>query len=490
MATLKIILRRTKTLFWTAFSIIVILMAVTVGVGKLLMPYSERYQPRLEAWLSEEFGRPATIDSFEGDWAPFGPRLTLRGLQLWSTDSTSGEQASEVAIESAALDIRPWNILLRSALGDLARVGEVVLQDSSLSYIDEEHDIRFGLADINGRLHLEGGEFSTEVNANLLDERSGLVFGEVDAMLLLSLDDDGVMQKASWHAKTREILLAAFQGKLPPNPFLPLTGWLNAELWGEWSGGAGHQVNGVADLRDALLVNEYQDLHLERLNTRFRWRFKEKGNWNLHLADFVFDQEEVSWTTPRLSLARHTGDDIGLWISADKLPLGVPLNLARDIMSIYGTEWPEGLPERADGQVSELDLALDNDWRLRLAVGRIENASVTGWDRWPDLQGLDGEVDLDRNAGSIRLSSEQLRLDWPRMFREPLELAIPGCSVDVGWGGRWQVAITDCSVENDDLAAEGGMVLGGDEGKPWIDANFALTRAQIGRLSPYWRRSG
>ena len=261
MVTFKIILRRTKTLLWTAFSIIVILMAVTVGVGKLLMPYSDRYQPRLEAWLSEEFGRPATIDSFEGDWAAFGPRLTLRGLQLSSTDSISGEQASEVAIESAALDIKPWNLLLpgrplynfrvigahfdlirspggqlrlsgfgvsrragggeRSALGDLARVGEVVLQDSSLSYLDEGHDIRIGLDDINGRLHLEGGEFSTEVNANLLDERSGLVFGEVDATLLISLDDGGVMQKASW--PTPHTTWGTVRGKLtvlrlPPAP--------------------------------------------------------------------------------------------------------------------------------------------------------------------------------------------------------------------------------------------------------------------------------
>ena len=51
MARLKIIFRRARTLLWTAFSIIVIVLAVGVGVGKLLMPYSVHYQPELEQWL-------------------------------------------------------------------------------------------------------------------------------------------------------------------------------------------------------------------------------------------------------------------------------------------------------------------------------------------------------------------------------------------------------------------------------------------------------
>jgi uncharacterized protein YhdP len=80
MIVLKKFFRRAKTLLWTAFSILVILAAVVVGVGKLLMPYSERYQPRLEAWLSEEFGRPVVVESFEGRWTAFGPRL---GAARW-----------------------------------------------------------------------------------------------------------------------------------------------------------------------------------------------------------------------------------------------------------------------------------------------------------------------------------------------------------------------------------------------------------------------
>ena len=70
----------------------------------------------------------------------------------------------------------------------------------------------------------------------------------------------------------------------------------------------------------------------------------------------------------------------------------------------------------ADGNVSGLDLVLSNAWRLQLAQGSISNAQVSEWDRWPDLQGLDGNISLANNSGRISLSAPQLKVNWPRMF--------------------------------------------------------------------------
>ena len=194
---------------------------------------------------------------------------------------------------------------MRSTLGGLG-LGEVVLQDSSLDYIDDQLGIRIGLSGIDGRLSLEGNEFTTEVRALLFDERSGLEYGELNAVAAFRMDDDQGMQEADWQVIGREVMLASLQGKLPGNPFLPLTGWVDAEAWGGWSRGGGHRVNGTVDLRDALLVNDYQDLHLERVNSRFRWRYAGGSRWNLHLADFFFDDGGASWTSPRSRSAQWT----------------------------------------------------------------------------------------------------------------------------------------------------------------------------------------
>jgi len=526
----KTLLRRARTLLWTAFSILVISAAVLMGIGKLLIPYSDRYQPRLEAWLSEEFGQPVTLDSFVGEWTPFGPRISLRGMKLLPPEVAGSDAlqatGADVVIESAALDIRPLNLLLpgfplynfrvigadfelsrsadgqfrlsgfgvsrrgaegegSSALQELLRVGEVVLQDSSLAYRDEMYGVRLDFRDVNGRLHLSGDELASEIQASLFDDRSRLVVGEIETIIMLSLDEEQKVLGAEWHGTARELMLAAFQGRMPANPFMPLTGWFNAELWGAWSAAEGHRVTGVADLTDARLVNEYQDLWLERVNTRFQWQFSNTRSWSVHLSDFLFDDGVEPWTAPRLSMARNTAAGLGLWIGADSLPLGVPLRLARDVMSIYGTPWPAFLPGAASGSVSELDLVLDADWRVELARGDVEQGGVSEWGRWPDLQGLAGLVEIGPGAGSLDLSGDQVVVNWPGMFREPLALTLPSCTVELAWGGRWQVGIRDCSLMNADLAAHGEMLISGNTGRPSIDLNVAVTRGSVGQLDPY-----
>lgn len=528
MTSLKIIFRRARTLLWTALSIVIILAAVTVGIGKLLMPYSDRYQPQLEAWLSEEFGRPVELDGFAGDWKAFGPRLTLNGMTLLPKADATPLDEGVVALESAALDIKPLNLLIpgrplynfrvigadfqlmrkadgqfelsgfgvsgrgaerSSGLRELARVGEVILQDSSLGYTDEIHGISVEMDSINGRLHMDGDELSTEVQARLYDSRGELVYGEVEATLKLKWGKDQKLVVAEWQASARELMLAAFQGKLPANPFLPLAGWLNAELWGGWSRQDGHRISGATDLQDARLVNEYQDLLLEHVNMRFIWNHRGRGRWRVDIADLLFDDGVESWLAPNIAMARNLEENLGLWISADRLPLGVPLNLARDVMSVYGTPWPRFLPQHADGRVDDLELMLNSSWRLTLARGSVRNASVFDWDRWPDVQGLDGEISLQADSGIISLSAPGLKLNWARMFRDQLVFNMPACELELRWGKPWQLGISNCSLENKDVAVHGELFITGNEAKPSVDINVAVERGDIASLDSYWPQS-
>jgi uncharacterized protein (TIGR02099 family) len=525
MSTLQLILRRARTLVWTALSILIILAAILMGLGELLMPYSDRYQPRLEAWLSQEFGQPVVLEGFQGEWTAFGPRLTLKGMKLLPAEAADGA-VPEVMIESAALDIRPFSALLPgfplynfrvvgadfellraadgqlrlsgfgvsqrggagqgSALAELARVGEVVLQDSSLAYRDEIAGVQLEFRGIEGRLQLEGEQLASEITAQLFERRSDLVYGDIEATVLLTLDADRKLSGATWQATLGETMLAALQGRLPESPFLPLTGWLNAELWGHWSRADGHQVRGVADLQQGRLVGAFRDLWLERFNARFQWRHGGRGNWSLHIADLLFDDGAQAWTAPRLAVARDVPEGLGLWIGADRLPVGVPLNLARDIMSIYGTAWPEALPREVRGVVHDFDLVLDPAWQVEWARARLDGLQVDPWNRWPGIDGLSGKLVLSRGAGHVALQADALAVDWPGMFRETFELAVPTCGLDIGWGERWQVTVSDCGVRNDDLALQGTAVITGNGGRPALDLNVVATQGRIGQLDPYW----
>lgn len=524
MATLSLILRRARTLLWTALSILIIFAATMVGMGKLLMPYSERYQPSLEAWLSREFGQQVTLESFAGEWNAFGPRLSLRGLRLQPLSGGTGE----VAIARAAVDLKPLNVFIPgkalynflvigadlrlihtrqgqyvlsgfgvggkgkgqevSGLRNLVGIGELILENSRLEYIDEKHDVHLNLTAIDARLKLDDEFVSMKIEARLSEEGTGRVYGEIDASGLLKLANLSGLEEAHWQVTVRELLLASLQGRLPVNSMLPREGRVNAEFWCDWSAQNPLQVKGVVDLRSGRLLLDGKETLIEHLNTRLAWKFHTKGDWRLDLDELLYDDGVEPWTAPSITLARDLAADLGLWISADNLPLNVPLKLARNIMASYGTPWPRFLPGSASGNVAGLELVLDRKWRLKLARGTAHQASISDWGKWPDLRGIDAGIDLGRGFGTLSLHASRLDVHWPRMFRDSLAFTLPKCDLDLEWGDRRQVVFHGCSLINDDLALTGDFLLAANEGRPAVDVNVEIIRGQLGQLASYWPR--
>ena len=109
MAKTRTLFRRLRTLMWTALTLLTLLAAMLVGIGKLLMPYSVRYQPQLEARLSREFQQQVVVDSFTGEWKAFGPRISFQGVTLMG-DGDVGGPDQETEQHHVVLVIQPGNV--------------------------------------------------------------------------------------------------------------------------------------------------------------------------------------------------------------------------------------------------------------------------------------------------------------------------------------------------------------------------------------------
>lgn len=522
MSALRTALWRARTLLWTALSILVILAAVTVGVGKLLMPYTARYQPQLEAWLSREFGREVVLDGFEGEWNAFGPRLRLRGMQL----HPPGGGPAEVAIEEAALDLKPFNALVpgrawynflviganfRLARNDdgsfelsglgagasprpgssgglrhLVGIGEIILENSSLEYEHAARGIRLKLTAIDARVQLDDESASLSLAADLEHDEPGWVYGAVEATALLEFSAAGRVSGARWQLSVRDLLLDPLQGRLPSSRLMPQQGLVNGDIWGDWLAGEPVAVRGTVDLRSGRLGHGAGAILVQQATARFGWIYGGRGDWRVDLHDLRFDDGVAPWAAPNLALARSLAQDVGLWISADVLPLDVSLQLSRDILSLYGTALPAALPETAEGSVSGLDLVLDSRWRMKYARGQTRDAGVRGWGRWPGVHGFDADVAFDGGMGAVEIYARELVIDWPRMFSEVLRFRLPTCRAGVDLEAGWRVSLADCHLFNDDLAVHGDLVISSNEGRPAVDANLAISRGTIERLSRYW----
>jgi hypothetical protein len=89
MAALKTILRRAKTLLWTAFSILVVLAAV-MG-GQAADAYGDHCQPR-QAWLSQNSGvrcwtASAAVDGVQVRLLPGISSWPKRSVPRWRRSS-------------------------------------------------------------------------------------------------------------------------------------------------------------------------------------------------------------------------------------------------------------------------------------------------------------------------------------------------------------------------------------------------------------------
>jgi uncharacterized protein (TIGR02099 family) len=516
--------RRLRTLFWTSLTILTVLAAVLVGIGKLLMPYSVHYQPELEAWLSKAFNQPVKVESFSGEWKAFGPRISLQGLSLMP----DGLQ-SEIAIKRAALDVKPLNALIPgrplysfriigadltlertsdgryvlsglgvsgsnggtrsgSGLRDVALNGEVRLQDISLSFVDPEHEINLYLNNVNGRLKLDGRRLAAEIQARLSDRDRGRVVGDLDAVVKLRLDSNQRLKQAQWHVNTGELILAELIRQLPHHPLVPVSGRLNAEVWGQWQVDSPQMMQGVLDLRDAQLSSQFGPLLVDHLNSRFSFQFSHRKNWRMDLAGLTVGYAGEEWRSARFSIARNVPANLGLWVSADYLELDYPVQLTQRITANYNTYWPAGIPSRAQGGVTDFDLVLDAKWKIDRITGQLENGHFWGWQKGPDIEGINARIDVEKGLGNIHFDGQAVRLDWLRVFRRPVEVAMNDCFLEVMWRDAtdWQLDLNRCSLSNEDITGGGRVRVKSDEGKPEVDINVAMKSGDISRFADYW----
>jgi uncharacterized protein (TIGR02099 family) len=524
MNSLRKIFRRVRTLLWTALTILTVLAAVVVGIGKLLMPYSVHYQPELEAWLSKAFNQPVKVESFNGEWKAFGPRISLQGVTLMPDGLNS-----EIAINQAALDIKPLNALIPgrplysfriigadltlertvdgryvlSGLGvsktgsgrnsnpglrDVALNGEVRLQDISLSFEDPEREIHLVLSNVNGRLKMDGRRMAAEIQARVTDRNRQRVVGDLDAIVQIKLDSEQHLAEARWHIKTGELMLAELVRQLPHHPLLPDSGRLNAELWGDWKAGSPQEMQGVLDLREAQLSSLSGPLVIDHLNSRFNFQFVHRKNWRMDLSDLTVEYAGSEWQSQRFSVARNIPQNLGLWVSADYVELDYPLQLTQRIMATYSTLWPAAIPRRAQGNVTDFDLVLDAKWQILKTSGQLDNGHFWGWDKGPDIEGINAQIDIDAGVGNISFDGQSVKLDWLSVFRRPVFLSITDCKLEVLWQQKisWQFDLNYCRAENEDISAAGRVRMASNEGKPAIDINVVMDRGDVSRFGDYW----
>ncbi|MEQ9463373.1 MAG: YhdP family protein [Haliea sp.] len=454
--------QRLSSVLWGGIVGFVVLLAVFVSSGRLLVSMVGENQDWLVAQVNARAPFAIEEGKLSAEWRGFSPVLVFQGLRLGFSD---GEP---LLLGGGRVTLDVWQSMISRSL----RFSRLRLEDLLLTG-ELAADGRFQLQGIGGG----GGTAAAWLQALLLDiERVVLVAnslqlqlpnGEQEILALdLSLLRDGSRRQlraelASVDGSQLLILADGVGNPLAPDDYtgdvyaranlvdlkqlsrwqpllgqaLPLraTGGAVVEGWLAWAGGISGLQLRLAGAK-LLLESDSDAWSLPLDSLRLESSLQRRGQrLTLFTSDVEIGYEGEAFALPRLQLDLW-GDS--LRVRGSGLPLADSSDLLRGAR-LLPPALAEAMTELApSGSLGGLQLYLEDvtsssrGWSLELG---FEELALQSWRGAPGVSGARGFLHLEPGAGELILDSDDVVLDFPTVYREPLAYRELFGTLDMGW---------------------------------------------------------
>lgn len=453
-----------------------VLIVATIGFSFLLLslrywllPDIERYRDTIASAISQASGQHVTLGGISANWDGFRPHMTLHTVKVhdkagnvslllhqlegtlsWRSLLHGELRFREIRIEQPDLivhrdtsgAINVAGFALTSKLTDegnnfsdwLLRQRQVIINNASILWQDdlrgapelellvnlhlENHGNRhrFGIratppAELAAQLDIRG-DFTGE-SLNIPEQWRGQLFTQIDRA--------DIAASLAWLPFPQEIKFSHGVGAL--------------RMWSRVDRGNIKKL--TADMRlhnvKTQLAGHLPQLNLIRLRGRVGWQTINDGTkegmelFARGLTASVRGEEELQPTNFSLRLISPHGtqagsgrlsiDNLDLKIFGDLveyLPIGQPLHEQIDRVS-------------PRGEIHYMRAKWEGEW-LRPAYfsakGGFTNLGIRKHEHLPAFSGVTGNIDITERGGTLNLNSQQVRLELPDVFPEPLMLDV------------------------------------------------------------------
>ncbi|MCB1758448.1 MAG: TIGR02099 family protein [Gammaproteobacteria bacterium] len=475
--------------------LLIVVAGLLIGALQLGAPAVAYFRGELEQWLGERLQRPVKIGELSARWRGVGPEFVFGSVEIASPQQVGNKlRLNEVRITLALLDsLRARAIKTRSIT--LSRVRLKLTRHADGSFTIGGLDEFSGEADgdstslfaLPSRIRLEAAQLHFQhqgiaaepmrfdgVDAELrnagerhqLDAKVPLPGG---GELALKVDVDGdISRPGGWNGavhldarglQPQQLLrMQNIQGYAAPD------GEAAVQLWGRWEQGrfvsaqGGLELSRLSLLRQAGMESPARRFDLERLRGDFRWQAQADRGWRLALERLEVTRGGRSWPTTEAGL-EFGHDQQG----ALQLLAGVSFLRAEDLAALGllftppGSELDAALRQMAP-QSDLRELRFDyvgreagHDWSLQ---GALETLNTRPWRQIPGVNDLDARFWIGPEQGRLQLEGSDCRLDFPHLFRDPLQLkSLAGI---LGWqrqaNGDWQLQGSDIQAISHDIS--------------------------------------
>ena len=493
-------IRLTKRLvvkLWQGLLLAVILIGILSGVARLLAPVVAGYRGEVAQWAQETLGQPVRIGDMAARWRGFGPRLVLHDVALLDARTRRPNlQFSEVRIDLNLIDVlrsgnpvpqrvtvvgaellvkrRSDGSIVVQGLEDLQAQGDgggasplyllpwrLAFRDSTVFWENQAigaEPVRF--ENVAVTLVNDGPRHQLDASLNLPGKDRGRM--ELHADLRGALDRPGAWVGDVYLKGGRLALGELLEGRLPEG-YVFERGRGDMELWSRWEGGRMRRLQGRIGWKDLRLSaggrtgrEDARVLEVERLGARFLWEKQVRG-WRFGMEEIDLRRAGRSWPGGGLSLAVRYDDQNRL-----RLEAGIEFLRLEDLQAVLdlfppppgpAAEALAGLRPRGDLRGIQIGYTETADAPRWSFSGRMEHLHTIPWGDIPGMKNITARVEIDQDRGAVLLDSRRAGLDFPGLFRAPLELErLAGLAQWVRMpDGGWRIRADDLAARNQDI---------------------------------------
>jgi len=443
-----------RALLYTLASLVIVL-ALLVGLARLLLPRVPEYQDDIRAWASTATGYDIAFGGISASWPLSGPELTFMDVRL----TRPGESQPVVTARqfSVGLSIfrslrdgrpRPGRVAVRGSQLQVERLadGRVLVQGRTLAdllpaqtaeraELDLElDDIAFTYIDprrqpqrLQLRLRrLQAGVRREHLSATLGIELPAQLGHLIEAQLALPLPlPEPLALPADWdaHVSGTAIELARLLAYVTGDAGALRGGAGDVDLRVNFRNGRWEQVAAQFSLGSVAVAGAAATTAYERISGRGQWQ-RVEGGWDASVTDLRLRRagRDAPATTGELQ-QREAGEGAPVrWTaSAGFLRLDDLFPLVR--AGLAGTALEARLPRQLAGDLRDItaEFAVRSGERTRYSVRfgftHMALANATGE---VAATGLTGRLAADSEGGRLELASSDVTLTLAEWFRNPL----------------------------------------------------------------------
>ena len=478
------------------------------------MPLIADYREQLAAQLSTYLGTPVAIGEVSARWYGLRPLLEFGEVVLGDADERL--HADRVTVDLSARDLlfgsvlhalrvtidgmqltlvrEPGGQVRLEGVGPLFEGGELVLPnrlhlvDTRVIWIDRRtntpplsiDDVTVVLARRDTRLRLRA----------ILETASGKA--ELSASL------DGYLASTQWHGET----YLRIEGLDVAQVFAPYISpdyglrdlEVDLESWTTWQDATPTHAQGQVEIRDLELRPPQEADTSALLVARAASRFtidRDALGWRAGFRDLEIVTDDRAWPRSDLAIGAANLPEGGSRISASADYLRI-----QDVVDILEVRppWPRLRDPlgylQPRGELHDVRLQADlgpdgADWRIS---ADFEGISSRPTDRAPGVDNLSGRLHMQTGHLRLELASRDAILDFPNIFRDPLELRELSGRIDLLLGDAgWRLHTAQLVADSPHIATRTRLDLLARHGRsPFIDLQTDFRDADAAFAKRYY----